>query len=84
MNISNYDTHGDDIDGLWLVNKDGEMYYLRVPIRVICIVSVKDFHTGITYYVEAVLGSDRGYLVFFIFNIPVRHSYFRISNDKNT
>ena len=82
MDITDYDDPGDDIDGLWIITKTGQMLYLRVPIRVICIVSVKDFHSGITYYVEAVLRSDRGYLVYFIFNIPVRHSYFRIK-DKS-
>ncbi len=82
MNITDYNVPGDDIDGLWLVNKDGAMLYLRVPIRVICIVSVKDFHSGITYFVEAILGSERGCLVFFIFQKPVRHSYFRIVERK--
>lgn len=77
-----YDDPLADIHGLWVINQDGALIYIRAPIRVICIVTVDDLLTGITYFVEAVVSTQGGLILFFIFNKPVRHSYFRIVERK--
>lgn len=73
---------GGDVFILWVVNEYGRLVCLRTPIRVVCIVSVADFKAGVTYYVEAVLGDVEGVIILFIFNVPVRFSYFRIVEKK--
>lgn len=71
-----------DINGLWVINQNGLLIYYRVPVRVICIVSVDDLLIGITYFVEAIVSTQSGLILFFIFNKPVRHSHFRIVDRK--
>lgn len=73
---------GGDIYGLWIVNENGTLVYVRTPIRVLCIISIADFKSGITYYVEAVLGDVDGAIILFIFNKPVKHTYFKITGVK--
>ena len=77
-----YDDPSGDNKGLWVINQNGRLIYIRAPIRVICIISVDDLLTGITYFVEAVVSTQGGLILFFIFNKPVRHSYFRIVERK--
>lgn len=67
-----------DIYGLWLVNITGRLYYLRTPVKVICIKNYKDFLEGITYYVEAIMSTYSGQIIYFIFSKPVPHSCFKI------
>lgn len=71
-----------DTNGLWVINQKGELIYIRAPIRVVCIIAVDDLLTGITYFVEAVVSTQGGLILYFIFNKPVRHSYFRIVERK--
>lgn len=73
---------GGDIFILWVVNENGRLVCLRTPIRVVCIVSVADFKAGVTYYVEAVQGDIDGAIILFIFNVPVRHIYFKIAHKN--
>lgn len=77
-----YNDPGGDGNGLWLVNVHGEIYYLRAPIKVVCIITYRDFYSGITYYVETIIGTANGHIVYFIFNKPVKHSYFRVVERK--
>lgn len=79
-----YRDPGGDIYGVWIVKETGALLYLRVPIKVICIDTVGDFRNGITYYVEAIIGLVDGTIIFFIFNKPVKHSYFKIKGVNET
>lgn len=77
-----YQDPGADITGIWVIEADGRMKYLHVPIRLLCINHTGDFIAGITYYAEAVVGGRGGLILYIIFNKPVRHSNFRIVEKR--
>ncbi len=60
------------------INKKGELVRVKAPFRVLCVIPVKDFKTNTQLYVEAVIGTENGQIVYIIFQQPYLHSHFII------
>lgn len=67
-----------DIYSVLTVNKNGGLVRVKAPFRVLCIIPVRDFKTNTQLYVEAVVGTESGEIVYIIFQEAYLHTHFII------
>lgn len=73
-----YEDENGDAYSILIVNSRGRLMRLKAPFRVRCIVSIHNFKEGTTLYVDAVLGSTNGDIIYLIFRKPIGHTAFTI------
>lgn len=73
-----YQDKDGDIYSVVAINKKGKLLRIKAPFRVYCLIPVRNFKTNTQLYVEAVVGTDTGEIVYIIFQEPYLHSHFVI------
>jgi len=73
-----YKDPGGDVMHVFVVSQAGILKCLYAPFRVICIKPVDNIGLNTQVYVEAVIGTTNGGLLYIIFQKPIPHSNFQI------
>lgn len=65
-------------DSILIVNKEGKIYRLYAPFKVICRYPINGIKSNTLVYVEAVYGTTKGEIIYTIFKKPFPHSHFEV------